>query len=235
MHYRRVLLKLSGEALMGPKTSGHDLNTMQHFAEAAKEVRDAGIQLSIVVGGGNIWRGKDAHYLGIDRVSADQMGMLGTIINALALRGVMENLGLPVMVLSAISMDGLCQAYSPRKAIHHLNKNEVVICAAGTGNPFCTTDSAAVLRAIETNCDLLCKGTQVDGVYSADPLLDQRAERFGDITYDQVIEKNLRIMDLASIVLARDAKLPIKVFSISEPKNFKLALLDQGNFTNITR
>lgn len=219
---------------MGSKASGHDLQTMQRLAGVVQDIHKAGVQLSIVVGGGNIWRGKNAHLLGIDRVSADQMGMLGTVINALALRGVLESLGLPVTVLSAIDMGSICPAYSVRTAMQHLEKHEIVICAAGTGNPFCTTDSAAVLRAVETNCDLLCKGTQVDGVYSEDPAINQQAERFEHITYDQVIERNLRVMDLASIVLARDAGLPIKIFSISEPQNFKLALLGQGNFTNIT-
>ncbi len=233
MQYGRVLLKVSGEALMGNKQFGHDFETLKSIAEDIKEVRDLGIKVCVVVGGGNIYRGSDASLMGLERAAADYIGMLGTVINALALQNVMESVGIFTRVLSAIPMMSICEPYVRRKAQRHMEKNRVVIFAAGTGNPFFTTDTTAVLRAIEMNCDLLLKGTKVDGVYDLDPAIHPEATKYDNITYTEVLKDNLQVMDMAAIALARENNLPIKVFSIKEKGNFARVLQNQGRYTKI--
>jgi len=231
--YKRVLLKLSGEALMGDKKFGHDYTTIRNMAEDIKHVVESGTEVCVVVGGGNICRGNDAALLGMERATADYMGMLATVINALALQNILESVGLSTRVLSAIPMTSICEPYIRRRANRHIEKGRVVIFAAGTGNPFFTTDSAAVLRAIEMNCDLLLKGTQVDGVYNTDPVKDPNAVKYSNITYTEVLKDNLLVMDMAAIALARENNLPIKVFSIKEKGNFAKVLQSKGHYTKI--
>ncbi len=231
--YKRVLLKLSGEALMGDKGYGQDVGTLRRIASDIKEVIDLGVQVCVVVGGGNIFRGVQASTEGMERAAADYMGMLATVINALGLQNIMEGAGIYTRVLSAIPMMSICEPYIRRKAARHMEKDRVVIFAAGTGNPFFTTDSAAVLRAIEMDCDLLMKGTQVDGVYSDDPMKNPAAIKFENITYSDILRDNLNVMDMAAIALARENKLPIKVFSIKEPGNFARVIKAEGNYTKI--
>ncbi|MEY3197002.1 MAG: uridylate kinase [Pseudomonadota bacterium] len=231
--YKCVLLKVSGEALMGDKNFGHDYETLKRIAHDIKEAHDMGVEVCVVVGGGNILRGTSAAALGLERAAADYMGMLGTVINALALQNVMEQEGIHTRVLSAIPMASICEPYVRRKAKRHMEKGRVVIFAGGTGNPFFTTDSAAVLRAIEMNCDLLLKGTQVDGVYSDDPNSNADAIKYERVTYAEVLEKNLNVMDMAAIALARENKLPIKVFSIKHKGEFAKVLKSQGKYTKI--
>jgi uridylate kinase len=233
LKYKRILLKVSGEALMGEKQSGHDYETIKRIAEDIKEVVDLGAELCIVVGGGNIYRGIDASLLGMERAAADYIGMLATVINALALQNIMEGTKIYTRVLSAIPMMSICESYIRRKAKRHMEKGRVVIFAGGTGNPFFTTDSAAVLRAIEMNCDLLLKGTQVDGVYDFDPVLNPDAVKYDKITYTDVLRHNLKVMDMAAIALARENSLPIKVFSIKEKGNFARVLQGNGVYTKI--
>ncbi|MES2215485.1 MAG: UMP kinase [Pseudomonadota bacterium] len=233
LKYKRVLLKMSGEALMGDKGFGHDYLTLKRVAEDIKEVQDLGAEIAVVVGGGNIYRGSDAAVLGMERAAADYVGMLGTIINALTLQNVMEACNIHTRVLSAVPMMSICEPYIRRKAKRHMEKGRVVIFAGGTGNPFFTTDSAAVLRAIEMNCDLLLKGTQVDGVYSSDPNKDPHAKKFAEITYTEMLKNNLKVMDMSAIAQARENQLPIKVFSIKEKGNFAKVLQGHGNYTKI--
>ena len=229
--YKCVLLKVSGEALMGDKQFGHDYETIKRIAEDIKEVHDMGIQVCVVVGGGNIFRGNQAANLGMERAAADYMGMLGTVMNALALQNILEKLNVYTRVQSAIPMVTVCETYIRRKAKRHMQKGRVVIFAGGTGNPFFTTDFPAVLRAIEMNCDLLLKGTQVDGVYSADPKKDKDAKRLDSVTYSEILNKHLNVMDMAAIALARENKLPTKVFSIGSKGEFAKAVSGEGNFT----
>lgn len=229
----RILLKVSGESLMGDKKFGHDINILQAIADDIKKLRDLGMQVCIVVGGGNIYRGADAHILGIERTSADYMGMLATIINAIALQSVIEKNGIDSRVQSAIPMANICEPFIRRKAQRHMEKNRVVIFAAGIGNPYFTTDSAAVLRAIEMNCDYLLKGTNVDGVYDSDPKINSNAVRYKEITYTDVLKDKLHVMDMAAIAVARENHLPIKVFSIKKQGNFAKVAQDQGEFTII--
>ncbi len=231
--YKRVLLKLSGEALMGYKGFGLDVVTLQRISQDIKNTVESGVQICVVVGGGNIYRGVNADQEGMERAAADYMGMLGTIINALGLQNVMEKDGIYTRVQSAIPMMSICEPYIRRRAIRHMEKGRVVIFAAGTGNPFFTTDTAAVLRAIEMNCDLLIKGTQVDGVYSADPLKNPNAYRYDTISYSDVLRDNLSVMDMAAIALARENKLPIKVFALKEENSISMVVKSQGNFTKI--
>jgi uridylate kinase len=232
-NYKRVLLKLSGEALMGDKGFGHDFDTLKRIAEDVKEVIDMGVQVCIVVGGGNICRGSTASAMGMERAAADYMGMLATVINSLAMQNVLESYNIFTRVQSAIPMLSICEPYIRRRAKRHMEKSRVVIFAAGTGNPFFTTDSAAVLRAIEMNCDLLLKGTQVDGVYSSDPHKNKDAVKFENITYTEVLKNNLNVMDMAAIALARENNLPIKIFSIKEKGNFARVLKNEGSYTKI--
>lgn len=219
---------------MGDKSYGLDVTTLKKIAQDLKEVVDMGIQICVVVGGGNIYRGLEASTQGMERAAADYMGMLATVINALGLQNVMELEGVYTRVLSAIPMMSVCEPYIRRKAVRHMEKGRVVIFAAGTGNPFFTTDSAAVLRAIEMNCDLLIKGTQVDGVYSDDPKKNPLATKYQNISYIDILKNNLNVMDMAAIALARENKLPIKVFSIKEAGNIGKVIRSQGEYTKIT-
>ena len=212
--YKRLLVKLSGESLMGDGDYGIDMNTVLAIASDIKTNIDNGVEICLVVGGGNIFRGLAGAAQGMDRANADYMGMLATIMNALAVQNGLEQLGVPARVLSAIPMPTVCEAYIRPRALRHLQKGRVVIFAAGTGNPFFTTDTAATLRAAEMHCDALVKATQVDGVYSADPKTNPGATRFDELTYDEVLKRNLKVMDGAAIALARDNDLPIIVYSI---------------------
>ena len=212
--YERVLLKLSGEALMGKREYGLDLETVDRIAGEIKTATQIGVQLCLVIGGGNIFRGLQAAAKGMERASADYMGMLATVMNALAMQNALERIGVSTRVQSAIPMTTVCEPYIRRRAIRHMEKGRIVIFAAGTGNPFFTTDTAAALRAAEMGVHALLKGTQVDGVYTADPKLDPSAERFERLTYMDVLAKDLRVMDTSAISLARDNAIPIIVFSI---------------------
>jgi uridylate kinase len=230
---KRVLLKVSGEALMGSKNYGHDVNILEGISNDIKEVCEMGIQVCVVVGGGNIYRGAEATLLGIDRSSGDYMGMMATIINALALQSTLERNGIDTRVQSAIPVSNICEPFIRRRAKRHMEKDRVVIFAAGIGNPFFTTDSAAVLRAIEMDCDYLFKGTNVDGVYDTDPRQNPNAKMYKEVTYTEVLKDNLKFMDMAAIAVARENNLPIKVFSIKQRGNFAKVLQDTGKFTII--
>jgi uridylate kinase len=212
--YKRILLKLSGEALLGDADYGIDPKVLKRLARETLDVREAGVQVGVVIGGGNIFRGEGLAAVGMDRVTGDNMGMLATVINALAMQDALEKLGAHVRVMSAIKINEVCEDFIRRRAIRHLEKGRIAIFAAGTGNPFFTTDSAAALRAIEIDADLLLKATKVDGVYSADPKKDKSAKRFEELSYDQVIERKLAVMDTAAIALCRDHKIPLRIYDI---------------------
>jgi len=214
--FQRILLKFSGEALMGEQEFGIDPNVINQVCSEVKELVDSGTQVAIVIGGGNIFRGVSLSASGMDRTTADHMGMLATVINSLALQDGMEKAGLTVRVMSAIKMHEVCEDYIRRRAVRHLEKGRVVIFAAGTGNPFFTTDSAASLRGVEINADLVIKATKVDGVYSADPVKDPSATRFDKLSFDDVITRKLAVMDTTAIVLCRDNNLPIRVFDMNK-------------------
>jgi uridylate kinase len=231
--YKRVLLKVSGEALMGKREFGLDNETVSAIAKDVKDVVAMGVEVSLVIGGGNIFRGIAGAAAGMDRAQADYMGMLATVMNALAMQSALEKLEVPTRVQSAIPMDSVCEPYIRRRAEHHMEKGIVVIFAAGTGNPFFTTDTAAALRAAEMKCDALLKGTQVDGVYSADPRKDKDAKRFEELTYLEVLSKDLTVMDAAAISLSRENKLPILVFNIHAPGAFAAVMRGEGLFTRI--
>jgi uridylate kinase len=213
--YKRILLKLSGEALLGSADYGIDPKVIGRLARETLEVQRKGVQVGIVIGGGNIFRGEGLAATGMDRVTGDHMGMLATVMNALAFQDALEKVGAYARVMSAIKINEVCEDFIRRRAIRHLEKGRITIFAAGTGNPFFTTDSAAALRAIEIGADLLLKATKVDGVYSADPKKDQNAQRFERLTYDQVIERKLAVMDTASIALCRDHKIPLRIYDMS--------------------
>ncbi|MBI3451958.1 MAG: UMP kinase [Rhodospirillales bacterium] len=232
--YRRVLLKISGEVLMGPNDYGIDAETISRIASDVKAVRDLGVQVSLVIGGGNIFRGVSGAAVGIERASADYMGMLATVINALALQNALERLGVYTRVLSAIPMSTVCEPYIRRRALRHMEKGRVVIFAAGTGNPFFTTDTAAALRASEMGCNALLKGTKVDGVYDADPTKNPDARRYERLRYLDVLSRDLRVMDASAISLARENRIPILVFSIHETGGFAKVVQEKGRFTIIT-
>jgi uridylate kinase len=229
--YRRVLLKLSGESLMGDLSFGINLPTVERMSQDIKAVHSMGVQVCVVVGGGNIFRGVSTAADGIERATADYMGMLATVMNALALQSVLERCGLHTRVQSAIPMTTVCEPYIRRRAIRHMEKGRVVVFAAGTGNPFFTTDTAAALRAVEMGCDALLKGTQVDGVYSADPKKVPDARRYEQLTFQDVLSRDLRVMDTSSVALARDSGIPIIVFSIRNPGAFASAVCGTGTFT----
>lgn len=231
--YKRILFKVSGESLMGKQLFGHDKEVISSLCKDIKTVYDKGVEICLVVGGGNIYRGVSAASEGMERATADYMGMLATVINALALQSALDNLGVSSRVLSAIPMTTICEPYIRRKAMRHMEKGRVVIFAAGTGNPFFTTDTAAVLRAIEMRCDAILKGTQVDGVYSADPKKDSEAVRYNRLSYKKVLSNDLSVMDAAAISLARENNIPIVVFSISGENAFANAALGKGIFTII--
>ena len=232
--YKKILLKMSGEVLMGDALFGIDTKTIEAVAEDIKEVVDAGVELCLVVGGGNIFRGVSLAGKGMDRANADYMGMLATVMNALALQGALEKAGVYTRVQSAIPMEAVCEPYIRRRALRHLEKGRVVIFAAGLGAPFFTTDTPAALRAAEMGCDALFKGTSVDGVYTANPKKDPSAKRYETLSYHDVLAQDLRVMDASAIALMRDNKVPIVVFSIRERGNFMKVLKGQGVFTTIT-
>ena len=231
--YQRVLLKVSGEALMGKREFGLDTDTVRAIAVDIGDVVNLGVQVSLVIGGGNIFRGIQGAASGMDRAQADYMGMLATVMNALGMQAALEKLGVATRVQSAIPMASVCEPYIRRRAIRHMEKGRVVIFAAGTGNPFFTTDTAAALRAAEMGCDALLKGTQVDGVYSADPRKDPNAERYEQLSYLDVLSRDLTVMDASAISLARENKLPIIVFNIRAPGAFAQVMRGEGKFTTI--
>jgi len=231
--YKRVLLKLSGEALMGDGEFGLDTETVTRIAEEVKAVHDLGVQISLVIGGGNIFRGVQAASQGLERGTADYMGMLATVINALAVQGAMERIGVQTRVQSAIPMATVCEPYIRRRAIRHMEKGRVVIFAAGTGSPYFTTDTAAALRAVEMGCDALMKGTQVDGVYSADPHKVPDAIRYDELTYHDVLSQDLKVMDASAISLSRENGISILVFSLHNSGEFARVASGAGRFTVI--
>jgi len=231
--YRRILLKLSGEALMGEREYGLDPATVQRIAAEVKAVHDLGVEVCLVVGGGNIFRGVSGAASGMDRASADYMGMLATVINALAMQSALENVGIHTRVLSAIPMQTVCEPYIRRRAMRHMEKGRVVIFAAGTGNPSFTTDTAAALRAFEMNCDVIIKATKVDGVYSDDPVQNPAAERYDRLTYREVLARDLRVMDATAIAHARENNIPILVFSVHDAGALVDVVQSKGNFTLI--
>jgi len=232
--YKRVLIKVSGEALMGDLDYGQDPAIINRIASDIKAVSDLGVEVCVVVGGGNIYRGVAGAAKGMERGSADYMGMLATVLNALAIQNALECEEVETRVLSAIHMMEICEPYVRRRAIRHMERGRVVIFAAGTGNPFFTTDTAAALRASEMGCDALMKGTQVDGVYTADPKTDKNAERLDRLTYRDVLTKDLRVMDASAISLARENHIPVLVFSIHESGQFAKVVCGQGRYTLIT-
>ena len=231
--YRRVLLKVSGEVLMGDNSFGIDMATVDAVAKEVAEIANSGVELCLVIGGGNIFRGLSTAAKGMERASADYMGMLGTVMNALAMQNALERIGVETRVQSAIPMDSICEPYIRRRALRHLEQGRVVIFAAGTGNPFFTTDTAAALRAAEMGCDALLKGTSVDGVYTADPKKDPKAERYEQLSYLEVLAKDLKVMDASAISLMRDNGIPIVVFSIRQRGALRDVLMGDGVHTVI--
>jgi len=227
------MLKLSGEALMGDKEFGIDLSTINSITEQIAYVFKKGLKISIVVGGGNIFRGISASSAGMDRSSADYTGMMATVINSLILQNSIERKGIDTRVLSALKIENVCETYIRRRAMRHIEKNRIVIFAAGTGNPYFTTDTAASLRASEMKCDVLFKATKVDGIYDSDPVINKNAKKLYDLTYDYVINNELKIMDTASISLAKENNIPILVFSILEKNSFRDIVNGKGSFTLI--
>lgn len=232
---KRILLKLSGEALMGGQNFGIDTKIVEQISKDIADVANQGKEVCIVIGGGNIWRGTSGAEMGIDRVSADNMGMLATIINALALQTAIEKHGIVTRVQSAIPMNSVCEPYIRRRAMRHMEKGRVVIFAGGVGSPFFTTDTCAALRATEMHCDLLLKGTKVDGIYDEDPVKNPNAKHFQALTYKQVLNNDaIEVMDSAAIALTKDNHLPLIVFSIKEAGNFKKVLDGKGQFTFVS-
>ncbi len=224
--FKRILLKLSGEALLGDKAFGIDSSVLNRLAQEIKVLIDSGIQVSLVVGGGNLFRGAELQDSGMERVTGDHMGMLATVMNALALQDAFEKIDIKVRVMSSIPIDQVCEEFIRRRAIRHMEKGRVVICAAGTGNPFFTTDTAASLRAIELETDAMLKATKVDGVYSADPNTDPSAVKYETLTYNEVLEKNLGVMDATAVVMCRDNNLPLLVFNMTKEGEIVRALSD---------
>ncbi len=234
-HFKRILLKLSGEVLMGSDGLAIDPAVTSRVAEEIRDVRDAGYELCVVVGGGNIFRGLSAAAKGFERATADYMGMLATVMNALAVQNALEQIGVETRVQSAIPMAAVCEPFIRRRAERHLEKGRVVIFAAGVGSPFFTTDSGAALRAAEMKCDALFKGTSVDGVYDADPKKVATAKRYETISYDEVLSKNLKVMDASAVALCRDNDIPIVVFNIREYGNFAAVLRGEGVMTVVQK
>jgi uridylate kinase len=232
--FKRVMLKISGEGLMGPGEYGLHGETVKKLANDVKSVTAAGREVCLVIGGGNIFRGISSAAKGMDRTTADYMGMLATIMNALAVQNALEALGVPTRVQSAIAMAQVCEPYIRRRAMRHMEKGRVVIFAAGTGNPFFTTDTAAALRAVEMNCDALLKATQVDGVYDSDPKKNPAAKRYNRLTFDKVIGDDLKVMDTAAIALARENRLPIVVFNMHEDNALMRVFEGKGLYTVIS-
>ena len=219
MKYKRILLKLSGEALMGNNSFGIDSTRLNDYANEIKKIQQAGVEVAIVIGGGNIFRGVSLNNAGLDRVQSDYMGMLGTIINGLALQSALENIEIPTRLQTAIKIEAIAEPYIKRKAVRHLEKGRVVIFSAGTGNPFFTTDSAAVLRAIEINAEVIIKGTRVDGIYNTDPEKNKEAIKFESLSFNEVLHKGIKVMDTTAFTLSKENKLPIIVFDINTKGN----------------
>ena len=232
--FKRVLLKISGEALMGEQGYGLNPPTVERIAREVKSVHDMGVEICMVIGVGNIFRGLAGSAQGMERTTADYMGMLATVMNALAMQSALEELGVFTRVISAIRMDEVAEPYIRRRAVRHLEKKRVCIFAAGTGNPYFTTDTAATLRANEMACEAIFKGTKVDGVYDKDPVKHDDAVRYDNVSYDDVLVKNLKVMDASAIALARDNSLPIIVFSLDEPGGFRGILAGQGTYTRVS-
>lgn len=220
MTYKRILLKLSGESLMGDRQYGIDNNQVVQYAHDIKSVYDTGVEIAIVVGGGNIFRGLSAEKSGMERAQADYMGMLATVINCMALQNALESVGVETRLQSAIKMEQICEPYIRRRAMHHLEVGKIVIFGAGTGNPYFTTDTAASLRAIEIKADVVLKGTRVDGIYTADPEIDPTATRYDELSFQEVYDKGLKVMDMTAITLCQENNLPIIVFDMNTPGNF---------------
>ena len=231
--FRRILLKISGEFLMGDRDHGLDVKTVDRIAKEVKNIRDFGIEVCIVIGGGNIFRGVSAAAYGMHRAAADNIGMLATVMNSIAFQNSLERIGVDTRVMSAIHMPNICEPYIQRKAIRHLDKGRVVICAAGSGNPYFSTDTAAVLRALETNCEALIKATKVDGVYDSDPVKNPNAQFLEKLSYDDVIDKNIKIMDHTAITLAKENDMPMVVVSLKEKGNLEKVLLRTGKYSLI--
>ncbi|UWQ16652.1 UMP kinase [Jannaschia sp. M317] len=230
---KRVMLKISGEALMGPQGFGLHPPTVERIAREVQSVHSMGVEVCMVIGGGNIFRGLQGSAQGMERTTADYMGMLATVMNALGMQGALESLGLHTRVISAIPMDQVCEPYIRRRAVRHLEKKRIVIFAAGTGNPYFTTDTAATLRASEMSCQAIFKGTKVDGVYDKDPIKYPDAKRYETVTYDEVLSKHLGVMDASAIALARENRLPIIVFSLDAPGGFRSILAGEGTSTRV--
>ena len=233
--YKRVLLKLSGEGLMGDKSFGMSPEVLQNLSRQIKTVREVGVDACIVVGGGNIFRGAKEAAKGMNRTVADQVGMLATLMNALCLQNALENAGVPTRVLSGLGVPQVCENYMYRKALRHLEKGRVIIFAGGTGNPYFTTDTGAVLRASEMQCEVVLKATQVDGVYTADPKSNPEAERYEAVSYDEVIQNQLKVMDLTAVALAKENNIPILVFSQHEGDSLVEVIGGKGKFTIIKK
>ena len=234
MKYKRILLKLSGEALMGNQQFGIDAQRLEQYAQEIKKVKDLGIELAIVIGGGNIYRGIQAERTGIDRVQGDYMGMLATVINAMALQSILEKHGMYTRLMSGFKIEQVCEPFIRRRAVRHLEKGRIVIFGAGIGNPYFTTDSTASLRAIEVEADVVLKGTRVDGVYSADPEKDPTAERYSNISFQEVFQKGLNVMDMTAITLCQENNLPIIVFDMNKPGNLHKLVVEGKVGTLIT-
>lgn len=231
--YGRVMLKISGEALMGDQGFGLHPPTVQRIAREVKSVHDMGVEICMVIGGGNIFRGLQGSAQGMERTQADYMGMLATVMNALGMQTALEDQGVFTRVISAIPMDQICEPYIRRRAVRHLEKKRVCIFAAGTGNPYFTTDTAAALRASEMACEAIFMGKQVDGIYDSDPKFNPDAKRYDDISYDHVLRANLKVMDASAIALCRDNKMPLIVFSLDEPGGFSGILRGEGTYTRV--
>lgn len=233
MKFKRILFKISGEAMMGDKPFGHDLEAINKISQEISKIYKLGIQICLVIGGGNIFRGVSVSNKLMDRVSADQMGMLATVMNGIALQNSLERIGVETRMQTAIKMDNVCEPFIRRKAIRHLEKGRVVIFVAGTGNPYFTTDTASVLRASEMNCDAIFKGTQVDGVYDKDPKKYNDAKRYDILTFDEAINKKLEIMDATAFTLARDTGIPMVVFKINEEDSVLKVINGEGRYTTV--
>ncbi len=233
MKFKRILFKISGEAMMGDKPFGHDLEAINKISKEISKIYKLGVQICLVIGGGNIFRGVSVSNKLMDRVSADQMGMLATVMNGIALQNSLERIGVETRMQTAIKMDNVCEPFIRRKAIRHLEKGRVVIFVAGTGNPYFTTDTASVLRASEMNCDAIFKGTQVDGVYDKDPKKYNDAKRYDVLTFDEAINKKLEIMDATAFTLARDTGIPIVVFKINEEDSVLKVINGEGRYTTV--
>lgn len=234
LKYKRILFKMSGEVLMGPNEFGLHQETIERVASDIKEAAEMGAEVCVAVGAGNIFRGVAGAAQGMDRATADYMGMLGIVINALALQNALENIGVQTRVMSAIPMSAICEPYIRRKAIRHMEKGRVVIFAAGTGNPYFTSDTTAALRASEMNCDALFKGTKVDGIYTADPQKDKEAKRYDTLSYMDVLTKDLKVMDATAVSLARENNIPIVVFNVREQGNLAKTLNGTGTYTTVS-